>query len=66
MSIQFDPTDALAAAQSQASIMVLSKSLKMEQEHMPQLLQGMPSAGTAAPSVGPAVSGMGQTLDTFA
>ncbi len=65
MTIQFDPNSAVAAVQSQTSVMMLSKSLKMEQEHAAQLLQSMPPTG-AAPAVGPAVSGMGQMLDAFA
>lgn len=62
MTIQFDPNAAAAAVQSQTSVMMLSKSLKMDQEHAAQLLQTMPGA----PSAGPAVSGMGQALDAFA
>jgi hypothetical protein len=66
MSIQFDPTGAVAAAQSQASMMMLSKSLKTEQQHMAQLLQAMPPPVPPVAAVGPAVSAMGQQLDTFA
>jgi Putative motility protein len=66
MSIQFDPTGAAAAVQSQACVMVLSKSLKAEQEHAAQLLQSMPPAGATAPPAGPSPAGMGQRLDAFA
>jgi hypothetical protein len=66
MSIQFDPTGAVAAAQSQTSVMMLSKSLKIQQQHMSQLLQTMPPPVTAVTPIGPTVSLMGQSLDTFA
>lgn len=62
MTIQFDPNAGAAAVQSQASVMMLSKSLKMDQEHAAQLLQAMPGA----PAAGPSVSGMGQMLDALA
>ena len=57
-------TPGVAAVQSQAYILTLAKSLKVEQETAAQLLPTPGGPGGA--SMGPRVSGLGQNLDAFA
>ena len=60
-------TPSVAAVQSQAYILTLAKSLKVEQETAAQLLQLLPTpGGTGGASTGPQVSGLGKHLDVFA
>jgi hypothetical protein len=66
MSVDFNPASGTAAAQSQATVLTLSKSLKLEQSTAAQLLQGLPGAGGGTSPPGPPVAGMGQQLDAFA
>jgi hypothetical protein len=65
MTIDFDSSGATAAAQAQASRMMLHKSLRMEQQNAAQLLQSLPGTSLPAARAGPAVSGLGQMLDAF-
>lgn len=60
-----DPASSVAAADSQTSVLMLSKSLKLAQSTAAQLLQSLPAAGPTAPA-GPPLGSMGQLLDTYA
>ena len=66
MTLELNPAGAAAAAQSQASVLMLSKSLKLEQSAAAQLLQGLTSAGTPTARPGPPVAGLGQQMDAYA
>ena len=66
MPLEISAFGSVAAVQSQASILTLSKALKLEQSAAAQLLQGLPGAGTSPARTGPQVAGMGQQLDAYA
>ena len=53
MPLEISAVGSVAAVQSQASILILSKALKLEQSAAAQLLQGLPGAGTSPARTGP-------------
>lgn len=66
MTLEINPAGTAAAVQSQASILVLTKSLKLQQSAAARLLDDLPGTSPQTFAPGPSVPGMGEQLDAFA